>query len=44
MHTLDISDIMFLVKSIKFPSDAFNINEFITFISGNTRLANNHEL
>ena len=44
MHTLNISDIVFLIKSIKFPSDTFNINNFVTFISGSTQLANNHKL
>jgi len=31
MYTLDISDIVFLIKSIEFPSDTFNINDFVTF-------------
>jgi len=44
MYTLDINDIIFLIKSIKFPSDSFNIKDFVIFISGNTRLANNHKL
>jgi len=44
MYTLDINDIIFLIKSIKFPSNSFNIKDFVTFISGNTWLANNHKL
>ena len=44
MYTLDISDTVFLIKSIKFLSHAFNIVDFVTFISGKTRLANNHKL
>jgi len=44
MYTLDINDVIFLIKSIKFPSNPFNIKDFITFVYGNTRLANNHKL
>ena len=44
MYTFDINDVMFLIKSIKFPSEAFNITNFATFISGNTQLANNNKL
>jgi len=46
VYTFDINDIIFLIRSIKFPSNSFNIKdfEFITFISGNSRLANNHKL
>jgi len=44
MFTLNINDIIFLIKSIKFPSNSLNIMDFVTFISGNSRLANNHKL
>ena len=37
MYIFEISDIMFLVKSFKFPSDSFNINNYISFSTGVTR-------
>ena len=44
MYILDISDIMFTIKSLKFPSEAFSITEYITFASGNTRLGSSNKL
>jgi len=32
MHILDINDIIFLINSRKFPSNSFNIIDFVTFI------------
>ena len=37
MMQYEISDIMFLVKCIKNPSNYFNISEFVLFSSSNTR-------
>ena len=37
MYVFEISDIMFLIKSLKFPSNCFNINHFISFSSSGTR-------
>ena len=37
MIEFDIADIMLLVKSIKFPSDHFNICNFVQFCSHSTR-------
>ena len=37
MMQYEISDIMFLVKCIKKPSNYFNISDFITFSTSNTR-------
>ena len=39
MYIYNLADIMFLVKSVKFPSDKFNIFDFVEFISGPTRSA-----
>ena len=37
MYIFEILDIMFLIKSSKFPSNGFNINHFISFSSSGTR-------
>ena len=37
MYIFEISDIMFLVKSLKFPSTNFNINNYISFSTSSTR-------
>ena len=39
MYIYDLADIMFFIKSVKFPSEKFNILSFVEFISGPTRLA-----
>jgi len=44
MYIFDINDVTFLIKSIKFLAEAFSISSFVTFISGNTRLANKNKL
>jgi len=38
MYIYDLTDIMFFIKSVKFPTDKFNIN-FVEFTSGPTRSA-----
>jgi len=44
MYLLDISDIMFFIKCLKTPNSAFNIKNYINFISGGTRLATSNKL
>ena len=44
MYWLELLDIMFLVKCIKEPDDAFNIFEFISFSTSNTRFGSSNKL
>ena len=44
MHTYEITDILFLIKSIRYPTSSFNINNYITFYTGSSRLAKAHKL
>ena len=44
MYFLYISDIMFLIKCLKLPNSSFNINNFISFASGNTHLGTSNKL
>ena len=44
MYWLELVDIMFLVKSIKEPDNAFNILEFISFSTSNTCSGTNNKL
>ena len=37
MYIFEISDIMFLIKSLKSPSISFNINHYISFSTSGTR-------
>ena len=37
MYFLELSDILFLVKSLKFPTPAFNIYNYVTFNTSTTR-------
>jgi len=37
MCIYDLTDIMFFIKSVKFPTDKLNIFNFVEFISGPTR-------
>ena len=39
MHTYEITDILFLIKPIRNPTSSFNINDYITFYTGSSRLA-----
>lgn len=39
MYIFELADIMFAVKSFKFPSNSFDIFKFLTFIDGSTRSA-----
>jgi len=44
MYILDICDIMFFIKSLKSPTNAFNITDYVKFTSGNTRLGSSNKL
>ena len=44
MYTLDLNDIMFFIKSLKTNHNGFDIKNFISFVTGNTRLAVSHKL
>ena len=44
MMILEINDVLFFVKSLKEPTDHFDISRFVTFCSGCTRLASNLKL
>ena len=39
MYIYDLADIMFFIKSVKFPSEKFNILDYVEFTSGSTRSA-----
>ena len=39
MYTYDLADIIFFIKSVKFPSEKFNILDYVEFTSGSTRSA-----
>ena len=44
MFVFELQDLMFLIKSLKSPTDNFNINNYITFASGTTRSRAHHKL
>ena len=44
MMEFEIVDIMFLVKSVKFPSGHFDIHEFVQFCSYSTRAGHSFKL
>ena len=44
MYLLDLSDELFFIKSIKSPSDHFNILHFVSFSSSNTRSSSHNKL
>ena len=37
MYTFELNEIVFTLKSLKYPSPSFNITDYITFADGNTR-------
>ena len=37
MHTFELNETVFTLKSLKYPSPSFNITDYITFADGNTR-------
>jgi len=44
MYVYELSDLMFLIKSLKSPSDNFNIKDHITFASSHTRSGKHNKL
>ena len=44
MYVYELNDLMFLVKSLKFPNDNFDITDHITFASNSTRSASFRKL
>ena len=44
MYIFELQDILFAIKSIKSPTDQFNINNYITFNSTNTRSSSSNKL
>ena len=44
MYIYEINDLMFLIKSLKSPSDNFEIRDHITFTSNSTRSGTHHKL
>ena len=44
MFIFELQDLMFLIKSLKSPTDNFNINNHITFASGTTRSGTHRKL
>ena len=44
MYILDICDIMFFIKSLKSPTQAFNITDYVKFNSASTRLGSSNKL
>ena len=44
MMTLELSDILFFIKSINNPTPGFNITDFLTFTSNKTRSSSNFKL
>ncbi len=44
MYILDLNDVIFFVRSLKSPHEGFNIENFISFTSGDTRSVNSHKL
>ena len=44
MYTYEIADTLLLIKSIRNHSSSFNINNYITFYTGSSRLAKAHKL
>ena len=44
MYYYDLSDILFFIKSIKFPSSHFNINKFVHFCEQSTRSSTSNKI
>ena len=44
MYIFDLQDILFAIKSIKLQTNQFNINDYITFNSTNTRSGASNKL
>ena len=44
MYILDVNDVMFFLKNLHHPHNGFDINNFIKFVTGHTRLASGNKL
>ena len=44
MYTYELNDLMFFIKTLKFPSTHFDISEYLQFVDHNTRAASTHKL
>ena len=44
MYTYELNDLMFFIKTLKFPSTHFDISEYLQFVDHNTRSASTHKL
>ena len=44
MNWLELQDVIFAVRCLQKPADNFDITEFISFSTSNTRLSSNHKL
>ena len=44
MYHYKTSDILFYIKYVRNPTESFNINSYISFFSGTTRLVKAHKL
>ena len=44
MHTYDLCDILFFIKSVRHPTNHFNINNYVSFCHHPTRSSTNNKL
>ena len=44
MYIYELNDLMFLIKTLKFPSSHFDISQYIQFVNHSTRAASAHKL
>ena len=44
LNNLDLNNIMFFIKNLKTRHDGFDIKSYISFVTGNTRLATSNKL
>ena len=44
MYTYEFKDLMFFIKTLKFPSSHFDISEYVQFVNHSTRAASTHKL
>ena len=44
MYTYELNDLMFLIKTLKFPAAHFDISKYIQFVNHSTRATSTHKL
>ena len=44
MYTYELNDLMFFIKTLKFPSSHFDVCKCIQFVDHNTRVTSTHKL